>query len=107
MTRLVTVVTPLHEMASADLVQTLGELEALKAQVLGHLAPPRTAPAVPVERISEWRLTAREVMDRLKVSRSWLYKNSPRLSWASRIGSRNWRYSEKGLAEYMRKRAVA
>jgi len=36
-------------------------------------------------------------MDRLKVSRSWLYNNSPKLPFASRIGSRNWRYSEKGL----------
>jgi predicted DNA-binding transcriptional regulator AlpA len=110
MRQYVTVIPSLHEMAPAALAQALGEVELLKAQLLGHLTP-SPAPAAPVQETQKsktWTLTAKDVMDRTGMSRSWLYKNAHKLPFAVRPNGRNWRFSEQGLERYMREsRAVA
>jgi predicted DNA-binding transcriptional regulator AlpA len=97
----------LHEMEATELTQALGEIELLRVQILARLNPARTvAVSAPVERLSEWKLTAKDVLTRLNVSRSWLYRSNHRLPFAKQLG-RSWRYSEKGLERYMSQREVA
>jgi predicted DNA-binding transcriptional regulator AlpA len=88
----------------SSLPRLLGELEVMRHRVLQQLHPPTPPKAAPVvEPDTRWNLSARDVMERTRCSRSWLYKNADKLPFACRFGGRL-RFSERGLAKYIAER---
>lgn len=81
--------------ARADLPELIGVLNRASAEALARLVAP--APTPP----SENRLMSIEDASALLGrSTDWLYRNSHKLPFARKVG-RMWRYSAKGIQQYI------
>lgn len=98
---------PLDQLDIEGLTRLLGEVEALKTRILQRLCPPAPAPAPPAaEPPGLWNLTAKEVIDRTGMSRSWLYRNAHKLPFATKVGTRL-RFSGARLERFLRAQGAA
>jgi excisionase family DNA binding protein len=76
----------------------IGELERVKATLWIRLANPCSGPNVP--EVNGELLTVEEVAERLRKSRSWVYRHAGRLPFTRRVG-RSLRFLPAGLTKYL------
>lgn len=104
--KLLTTARPLGTMDHDEVIRLLGELEALKIRIGHRLVEPAPSAAAPPADPPGQLLTARQVMERLNVSRAWLYRNAKRgqLPYARRVGN-SWRFDAQKLERALAKSA--
>lgn len=88
-----------------DLPTMLGQLEEARARVWMRLNRPTSAPALAAEPSGPDSLVdIEEAAKLLKISKSWIYKNSATLPFIVRPNGRSLRFSTRGIAKFLQQR---
>lgn len=88
------------EQLSPVLAQVTALQTTLLAKLLVQKGQERRADAAPEDHL----LTVEEAAERLGTSRDWLYCKAHKLPFTVRLGSRQLRFSSKGIDRYLRTR---
>jgi predicted DNA-binding transcriptional regulator AlpA len=90
--------TPLGTLNADALTTLLGQVEALKFQILRRLAPEPAATPAPPEAANVVDIA--EASKRIGMSKSWTYRNASKLSFARRVGNRL-RFDVRGIEKFL------
>ncbi len=92
------------EMPPEAIPGLLCHLAALQSALTARLLAASTGNGQPGPAAEDRLLTVKEAAEKLGVSEDWLYRKAGKLPFTVRLGSRQVRFSERGIEKYIRQR---